>query len=345
MSEIISPAAVIEGRTPLPNQRLKRQIYLPERLKDYGVKTHFVIAHDPRAYDASGRIRGLHLDPGQYAWRLRDITWEDLQIYRETGDPPAYPVGCGYNSFVARSELATRERVARVLQELNLAQYAVETHNASDLHDWPEDEFVFVKPNQITDINDVRIDPGDRAHYIPTAKLSATLAELQFTGGAVLQRPQQLMPADILVDHLGLAPDVLDPSVNYFHALRVLSPMWLPAYQPPAIELRLTDPRDIGTPFATKLQLLEPELVFRQFPDLALLHTLLHAAFIPRFSEDSYLTFDYIVNDNGLAKLLNTLRRALTPNLEGQPPEVQHLANETADVEVRRLAEVAISLV
>lgn len=334
MSETLTPTVVIEGRAPLPNQLVTRQTYLPTELANEGVQAFFVNAHDPEVYDSSGRISSLDLEPGQYAWRLRDVTWEG-------GDPSAYADGHGYNSQAARIELATREGFAGALDELGLKDFGVEIQTTKGLRDWALGEFVFLKPNRISDISQ---DPGTRAQIVRTGDLDTKLTE-QFPGGVILQRPEKLIDSTTLLDHLGINTEQLDPEVDYLHSLRIFTPLWLPANQTPAVELRLTDQNnDIGKLFATKLQLLEPELVFNKLPELARLHTLARNAFAAKYSEQNYLTFDYIVCSDGSVKILNGLVRALTPNLEGQAKEVQHLANATADVEVKQLAKLAIGL-
>lgn len=334
MPEIFQPTVVIEGRAPLPNQLVTRQTYLPTELAKEGVQAFFVNAGDNEAYDEQGKLRGLNIEAGQYAWRLRDVTWQD-------GDPTAFVESHGYNSALARAELATREGFAITLRELGLEQYGVKTIRHSELQGWEPDEFVFIKPNRISDISQ---DAGTRARLVRAHELNTAVAE-SFAGGAVLQRPEQLMPARNLLDQLGVSVEDVSSDANYLHTLRIFTPLWLPVSQTPAVELRLTDPRsDIGKQFATKLKLLEPELVFSRLPELAKLHGIVRNAFAAKYSENNYLTFDYIVCDDGSVKIANGLVRALTPNLEGQAPEVQHLANATADVEVERLAKLAINL-
>lgn len=252
MSETFRPTVVIEGRAPLPGQLVTRQTYLASALEAEGMQTFFVNAQDPEAYDAAGRLRNLDLEPGQYAWRLRDKTWQN-------GDPTAYPDGNDYNSSTARTELATREDFAKTLQVLGLERYGIPLQRASDLKDWELDEFIFVKPNRV---NDISGDAALRARRVKTVVLMANIIETE--EDMILQRPEQLLDAGELVGQLGTAFSI-DRDFNYLHALRIFTPLWLPVDQTPAVELRLTDTRgDIGKQFASQLQLLEPEHVFNR---------------------------------------------------------------------------------
>ncbi len=332
MAEVFQPTVVIEGRAPLPNQLVTRQTYLSAALATGDIRTFLVDAGDPDTYDTSGRIRSLDLEPGHYAWRLRDIAWPD-------GDPSAYTPGHGYNSATARTELATRQGFATALSELGLGEYGIETRPISDLKDPEADELIFIKPNKISDVSEA---PGARAQLIKTADFGEQTKESPVST-AIWQRPEPLINAQELIDQLGLTVDIPDSNVDYLHALRVFSPLWLPLSQVPAVELRLTDPHsDIGKQFASQLKLAEPELVFHRLPQLAVLHALVESAFAAKYGRQNYLTFDYVVRQDGSVRVLNGLVRGLTPNLEGQTEDVQHLAKATADVEVTRLASLAM---
>ncbi|HEU5186868.1 MAG TPA: hypothetical protein VFT87_00005 [Candidatus Saccharimonadales bacterium] len=339
MSETLTTTVVIEGRPPLEGQSATRQTHFLENFDAAGIRTVFIDnPKDPTIYDADGRLLGL--TPGEYAWRLRDVVWED-------GDPAAFRDGDGYNSQKARN-LTSREAFAAALREVGLEAYGVETRPSNNLKGWKPGEFVFLKPNTISDIHDPEKSPGTRARLIRSDRIGEALAE-PLAGGAVLQRPKKLMAARDLADQLGLPADELEPGVDYLHALRVFTPLWLPLDQTPAIELRLTNrgndaQSDIGKLFATKIKLLEPELVFTQLPEVAKLHRLVHEAFSRHYGKQNYLAFDYIICKDGSVKILNGLVRALTPNLEPQPEEVKHLARKTADVEVEHLKSLARKL-
>lgn len=336
------PTAIIEGRAPLPNQLVTRQTYLPKKLEAEGIQTAYVKIEDSESHDVSGRIQRytaygsgelVHaaLDPDSYVWRLRDPIWTE-------GDPSAYQNGWGYNSQRARQELNTRQGLAKVLKEIGLDKYGVGIVDASGSQKWQPDELVFIKPDRI---NDVSERPGTRARLMRTDEIDTLSTS---SDGMILQRQETVVSAQDLVNHLGVAADSLDPHVNYLHAVRVFAPLWLPPGGVPAVELRLTNPReDIGKFFATCQYLLEPKYAYERLPQLAALHQTIHAAFLARYGKQNYLTFDYIIMPDGSVKMLNGLVRGLTPNLEHQSSEVQHLANATADVEVRHLAELALS--
>jgi hypothetical protein len=337
-----NPTVVIEGRAPLPNQLVTRQTYLPMELAKLGIQTLFVEAGASGTYDQEGHVQDYTvydseeggneaLTPGSYAWRLRDPVWED-------GDPAAYPDGQGYNSQRARAELSTRRNFAHILAEMGLGNFGIPIIPTDAARQLPPGEIVFIKPNHISDISN---EPSARAQLTNIEELDDVSPE--FSTHNAIQRLESTISAQELAGHLGLRVDELDADVNYLHAVRVFSPLWLPSEDTPAIEIRLTDPRqDVGRFFATRQYLLEPEHVQNRLPRLAQLHRYVHAAFAERYGPHNYLTFDYLALDDGSIKILNGLVRGLTPNLEHQRPEVQHLANATADVEVVQLARLAL---
>lgn len=333
----------MEGRPPLPGQLVTRQTYLPAVLQAEGVHTVYVQAEGSGTYNTSGHIHTYTaygskeatratLKPGTYAWRLRDPVWPG-------GDPAGYPEGHGYNCARARGELATRQGLARALAAMGLQKYGVETIAASSPHAWPTGETLFVKPNRVNDISE---RPGMRAQLVNPTDRGASPATP--AGDLILQKPERLVAARELADHVSIPTDQLSSTIPYLHTLRVFTPLWLPAWNAPAVELRFTDPHnDIGAFFATYQYLLEPAHVRDRLPLVAQLHQAVHTAFRERYSAQNYLTFDYLILADGSPKLLNALVRGLTPNLEHQPPEVQHLANATADVEAKHLAALALS--
>lgn len=338
----------MEDRNRLPGQLVARQDYIPNQLLvvgDVPIHTLLIKAEDEATYDSSGRIWSFRrygeadqtigiLEPGTYAWRIRDATWEG-------GDKAAYQPHDGHNTELARTELATQGGLAFALHEMGLGEYGIARVTNPTTEDWVPGELVLVKPQIVSDIADVSKNPSARAHLIPAGELGSKLAEAT-AGGIILQRPEQVLAATDLLDQLGISTDSLDPEATYLHALRVFAPLWSPS-ETPAVELRLTDARtDVGKRFATKLQLVEPELVFDRLPGVARLDRLVRPAFANRYGEQNYLAFDYVVRSDGTAKLANALVRPLTPNLEHQLPEVQHLANATADVEVRQIARTAL---
>lgn len=232
MSETLAPTVVIEGRPPLEGQSVTRQTYFLENFDAAGIRTVFIDnPKDPTIYDADGRLLGL--TPGEYAWRLRDVVWEG-------GDPAAFRSGDGYNSQKARG-ITTREAFIATLHEVGLGAYSVETRLSTDIKDWEPGKLVFVKPNIISDIHDPEKSPGTRARLIRSGRIGEELAR-PLAGGAILQRREKLMAAQDLADQLGLSTDELEPGVDYLHALRIFTPLWLPLNQTPAIELRLTNP-------------------------------------------------------------------------------------------------------
>ncbi len=303
----------------------------------------YIQAEDPRTYDATGNIQtyttygseasaGPVLQPGTYAWRLRDPVCAD-------GDPSAYPEGDGYNSQRARTELATRRGFAGVLNEMGLGRYGVAPLNLSDLRESQLGGTIFIKPNRVNDISE---QAGTRSRLVPINEVGVALAGID---DPVLQLPEPTIAVSELADHLGATLNTADLPIDSLQAVRIFTPLWLSASEAPAVELRLTDPREgVGKFFATQQYLLEPEHVRSRLPQLADLHQRAHRAFRARYGEQNYLTFDYIIHPDGSAKLLNGLVRGLTPNLEHQRPEVQHLATATADVEVRQLARLALTV-
>ncbi|HJQ08178.1 MAG TPA: hypothetical protein VJ836_01700 [Candidatus Saccharimonadales bacterium] len=360
---LTQPAAVIEGRTPLPahlmpdglEQVRTRQTELPIILARLSVDTLFVDAQDPATYEESGQpdgpagrikkytpyratepVNGI-LECGSYAWRLRDITWP-------SGDPAAYRNGDGYNS--ARYALRTRMDVWHALQGMGLESYGIETITELHARDWAAEQAVFLKPDTISDISDINKHPGTRAHLVTGRDLEAKLAEITFAGGAVLQQPEPLLVATDLMAQLGIETD--NSKAGYLHAIRVFSL----AGATPAIELRLTNPKgdadnprgDIGKLFATELHLLPPEQAFGRLPAFAAAHTLIRNAFAARYGEDNYFAFDYIIRGDGSVGLGNALLRALTPNVpneEGLRTEAGRLAIATIIVEAEYLARKA----
>jgi hypothetical protein len=340
MKEIIQPPIVVmEGRRPLPDQLITRQTYVPAELEKDGILTFYVDPLNPDTHDSHGRIRAYTaygqeeplqttLEPSTYTWRLRDPVWSN-------GDPAAYPDSQGYNSTRARSELAMRQGFAIALSEMGLDSYGVHNLTSSDLRAQQVNESIFVKPNRISDVS---TKPGTRAQIIHAAE------SIQLAKDVIAQKILTPIPAQQLAAHLGITTAKV-PNAEYLHAIRVFAPLWLPPGSTPAVELRLTDPlRDVGNFFATQQYLLEPGHVFAQLPKLNELHQKVHTAFTARYGEHNYLAFDYLIQPDGTVKVLNGLIRALTPNLEGQAPEVQHLANATADVEIRHLARLALEL-
>jgi len=329
----------MEGRAPLSGQLVTRQTYLPSMLLEKGVQTIYVDAGNPDAYDTAGRIRNyttygaedpLHptLEPGSYAWRLRDPVWVG-------GDPSAYPNGQGYNSELARTELATRRGFARALSSVGLDAYGVEIMDTKTIEKRHPEGLVFIKPDRISDVS---ANPEARARLVRSAGIRDNTSSEH-----VIQKYVTPMAAQKLADHLGATTALPETNDTYLNTVRIFTPLWTPPGSAPAVELRITNPRtDIGALFATHQYLLEPEHVRTRLPELTKLHDNVHAAFAARYGEQNYLTFDYIILPDGSAKVLNGLVRALTPNLEHQRPEVQHLANATADVEVRHLAKLAL---
>lgn len=344
MTETLRPTVVIEGRAPLEGQLVTRQTFIPAELANMGVDTVYVQAEDPSTYGEAGCIRAYTaygsetpteavLEPGTYAWRLRDPVWAD-------GDRAAFPDGDGYNSQRARADLATRRGFANVLAEMGLGVYGVDLVDAPEAQGQQARETLFVKPDRINDISE-RL--GTRARLVHGNVSRVAMAGVNFDA-VVLQRLESTVAARDLADHLDVSLAAGLPG-DTLHAVRIFAPLWLPAADAPAVELRLTDPHeDVGKFFATQQYLLEPEHVRGKLPQLAALHRNVHTAFRARYGEQNYLTFDYLIRPDGSVRVLNGLVRGLTPNLEHQRPEVQHLANATANVEVKRLARVALSI-
>lgn len=331
-----TPTVVMEGRAPLPNQAVTRQSYLSKLLQAAGVRTVFVEAQDHRVYNGAGCIHiatpygatqpaSVALQPGTYAWRLRDVWWPN-------GDKTAYQPSHGYNSQRARTGLAGRDGFVAALDELSLGKYAVQSVEPGSVD---SDEMIFVKPRLV---NDIGRTEGTRAKRLRAGIVTQKIMQ-GFAGGAILQRQEPLLPAMDLADQLGVRSP-LDQS--YLHAIRVFSPLWLSVAETPAIELRFTNPqKGIGEPFATHLHLLEPQAVWGNLRQLARAHKAVHAAFIRHYGRHNYLAFDYLIRNDGSVRVLNGLVRALTPNLEGQPQKVRHLARATADVEAEYLIRLA----
>ena len=220
---------------------------------------------------------------------------------------------------------------------MRLGAYGIETFTNPRARDWTGEQSVFVKPN---DISDNGRGAGTRAQLVASQDLRAVLSK-RFAGGAVLQRPEPLLAATELLDQLDIEPD--SSMSNYLHAIRVFSL----AGVTPAIELRLTNPAsDIGSLFATKLHLLEPESVFSSLPGIAVVHGRIQTAFAERYGKNNYFAFDYIVRRDGSVKLVNALLRALTPNLPRygeQASEAGNLALATVALEANYLTVQAIS--
>lgn len=358
MPEILhNPTLIMEDRKLLPGQTYGRQQGIPdamEKLRDdpddpieQQVDTLFIQGDDPDTFDKHGRIQRFRRhgeeeyvsavieDTESYAWRIRDKVWDG-------GDPSALRHGNGHNTERARTEQAVRTGLDPVLRKYGLERYAIETRLASDLAGWEPGEFVFIKPNKISDISDPEKSPGTRAQLIRSDEIDQKLIN-PFAEEAVLQRPEKLIHVAELLDQLGIPVEKLelDPEADYLHAFRFFTL----GRKAAAVELRLTDPRsDIGKQFATKLQLIEPQLVDEKLPELARAHALIRDAFMTEYTDSNYFGFDLIVTADGSIKIVNALTRALTPNLLGQAKEVEDLAKATLNVEARVLARTAIAL-
>jgi hypothetical protein len=336
-----APLVVIEGRTPLPEQRITRQTYLPDVLDEQGVQTLYVKADDPTTY-TKGLICSYSVyGGGDYslehgglcapAWRLRDPVWSRQ----------AFLPGRGYNPDLLRQELATRLSAAQALSALGLAGWSVEsvTVDTERPEQWAEGGYVFVKPNAVKDVGVNQPGAMARARIFHINEITpGVLAE--FGDMPVIQTVEPVMGARDFLGHLGLTT-ARGLRADCLHALRMYQPLWLPFDQAPAAELRLSNREDVGRRPATELHLLEPGHVFSPLPALRELHRQVHAALVARYGTLGYPAIDYIVKPDGAIKILNVLARALTPNLEGQRDGVQYLAEATADVEAEKLAALA----
>ncbi len=361
MSETLhNPTLVMEDRELLENQEYGRQQGVPDEMEKLGTKqgildlgdglrrvdTILIEAENPETFDKQGRIKRFRRygeeeyvnavieDVESYAWRVRAKTWDG-------GDPSAFPHGNGHNTERARTEQAVRTGLEPVLRKYGLERYVIETRRSTDLAGWEPGEFVFIKPNRISDITDPKKDPGTRAQLIRSDQIGQKLIN-SFAGEVVLQRPEKVMSATDLIDQLGLPIEEfeLDPEVSYLHAFRFFTL----GRETAAVELRLTDPRNaIGEQFPQR-QLIEPQLVDEKLSELAMAHTLIRDAFMAEYTNKNYFAYDLIVTNDGSVRIVSALTRALTPNLRGQAKDVEHLAKATLTIEVRSLAKKAIAL-
>lgn len=345
------PFVVIEGRAPLLGQQVTRQTYLPLVLQEeHHIRTIYIEAHDPATYTSEGLIRAYTIYGGQAhtletggfyapAWRLRDLAWP-------SGDMPAFLPGQGYNSPALRRELATRFGMAQALGRMGLQSKSVQSMSIGDGAEpaqWAESDFVFIKPRLVHDIG--ANDPGamTRARRVAAGEITPSLLA-QFGENAILQNVEPTMAAVDLLGDLGVKT-AAELEADCLHALRVYQPLWLPHNAPPAAELRLSNPGDVGQRFATELHLLEPEHLFSSLPNLDELHSTVCTALLGEYGELNYPAVDYLIMSDGSVKILNVLARALSPNLpepDREQPAMAHLARATADVEISKLAELAL---
>lgn len=346
------PVVGMEGRAPLHEQTVTRQTYLPAELAKKGIQTVYVLADNPEIY-SGGKITNYSVYDGQDnrnvqlsskagitlpTWRLRDVSWED-------GDPPAYRAEGGYNSPPLRAGLQTRPSIHKALTNLGLGSYTIESHvvtdNESDSSfDGTEVEEVFVKPLEVKDVGKDKPGKPARARLVAGRDALQVIAE-EFDGNAVIQEVQPVISANELTAKLGIDRSGEEFPDGTLHAVRVHNPHWLAYDNPSAVEVRISTREDVGELFATEVHLVEPEQAFNRLPELARAHEEVHSAMNGQYDRYNNPAVDYIVSPGGNIYVSSVLARPLTPNLEQTDSEQARLALVTADVEVKKLTELA----